>query len=324
MKAARLAGPKHFEFIDIDLPQVGDGECLVKLECVSVCGSDIRHGYGPVEPEEHYPMAAGRPCHELAGVIVDSKTDAFHEGQRVIVIPERGTGGLMEYVKSNPSRMALLPDEGPLDEWVMCQPAGTVLFSCSRMGTVLQKNVLILGQGSIGLSFAMITSRMGARNVIVADLLDYRLEKSKKDFGATHTINPDKQDLSEAVLEITRGVGADIVVEAAGYPDTFNLAFSQVRQFGTVMIFGVQSDEFVPLEHNYLMDKMPTIIPTTGARSGDPISQIQDLVDLRARGWCDPAKLITHRLGFSDVQQAYDMYEQRQDNIIKVVMDINK
>ena len=268
-------------------------------------------------------MAPGRPCHELAGVIVESRTDAYHEGQRVIVIPSRGTGGLMEYLVSSPDRMILLPDEGPLDEWVMCQPPGTVLYSCKRMDSVLQKNILILGQGSIGLSFTMISSRMGARSVMVVDPLDYRLEKSVQ-MGATHTINPDKDDLTEAVMEITRGAGPDIVVEAAGYPDTFNEAFRQVRQFGSVILFGIQSDDFVPIEHNLLMEKQPTIFPTTGARSGDPISQIQDMVSLRERGWCEPADLITHRLPFSDVQKAYDMYEQRQDNIIKVVMDINQ
>ena len=323
MRAARIVAPKQFDFVDLDMPQAGDGECLIKLERVSVCGSDIRHGYGPIEPEENYPMPAGRPCHELAGVIVESRTDAYHEGQRVIVIPDRGTGGLMEYLVSRPGRMILLPDEGPLDEWVMCQPPGTVLYSCKRMDTLLQKNVLVLGQGSIGLSFTMLTSRMGARNVIAVDPLDYRLEKSVQ-MGATHTINPDNDNLTEAVQEITRGAGPDIVVEAAGYPDTFNEAFRQVRQFGTVILFGIQSDDFVPIEHNLLMEKQPSIFPTTGARSADPISQIQDLVGLRERGWCEPADLITHRLPFSDVQKAYDMYEQRQDNIIKVVMDINQ
>ncbi|MCY4366024.1 MAG: zinc-binding dehydrogenase [Chloroflexi bacterium] len=323
MRAARIVAPKQFDFVDLDMPQAGDGQCLIKLERVSVCGSDIRHGYGPVEPEENYPMPAGRPCHELAGVIVESRTDEYHEGQRVIVIPERGTGGLMEYMVSRPGRMILLPDEGPLDGWVMCQPPGTVLYSCKRMDTLLQKNVLILGQGSIGLSFTMLTSRMGARNVMTVDPLDYRLEKSAQ-MGASHTINPDRDNLTEAVMEITRGQGPDIVVEAAGYPDTFNEAFRQVRQFGTVILFGIQSDDFVPLEHNLLMEKQPTIFPTTGARSADPISQIQDLVSLRERGWCEPADLITHRLPFSDVQKAYDMYEQRQDNIIKVVMDINQ
>jgi L-iditol 2-dehydrogenase len=322
MRAARLAGPKHFEFVDMEIPTAMDGQCLVKLERVSVCGSDIRHGY-QVHPEEEYPMAAGLPCHELAGVVVESRTDDFREGQRAIVLPMRGSGGLMEYIVSSPDRMILLPDEGPLDEWVMCQPSGTVLYSCQQMPNLLGKNVLVLGQGSIGLSFTMITSRSGARNVIAADLLNYRLAKAKE-LGATHTVNTDKDDIGIAVNEITGGLGADVVVEAAGYPETFNMCFQLVRQFGTVIIFGVQSDKVVSIEHQWLLDKQPRIIPTAGARSSDPTSHIKEIVGLRQRGWCDPAALITHRIGFSQVQTAYDMYEQRQDNVIKVVMNINE
>lgn len=322
MKAARLAGPKHFEFIDVEIPTVSDGQCMLRLERVSVCGSDIRHGY-QVRPEEEYPMAVGLPCHELAGVVVESRTDDFREGQRAIVIPKRGAGGLLEYIVSSPDRMILLPDEGPLDEWVMCQPSGTVLYSCQQMPNLLGKTVLVLGQGSIGLSFTMITSLSGARNIIVADLLDYRLAKSKE-FGATHTVNPDKDDIDQAVSEITGGLGADIVVEAAGYPETFASAFRLVRQFGTIIIFGMQARDIVSVEHHWLMDKQARIIPTTGARSGDPTSHIEEIVGLRQRGWCDPAALITHRIGFSEVQMAYDMYDQRLDNVIKVVMDINQ
>ena len=322
MRAARLAGPKHFEFIDTDMPVAGDGECLIKLERVSVCGSDCRHGFN-IHPEEEYPMEPGRPCHELAGVIVESRTDEYREGQRVIAIPARGSGGLMEYMTSDPSRMILLPDEGPLDEWVMCQPSGTVLYSCQQMPNILGKNVVIMGQGSIGLSFAMITSRMGASNVAVVDPLDYRLEKSKH-FGSTHQINPDKENVDEAVLDITDGVGPDVIVEASGYPGPFNDCFRLVRQFGTIMVCGVQADDFVPVEHNYIMDKQPRMIGTTGARSGDPTTQIKHMVALRQRGWCEPADLITHRMDFSDVQKAYDMYDTQQDEIIKVIIDINK
>ena len=205
----------------------------------------------------------------------------------------------------------------------MCQPSGTVLYSCQQMPNLLGKNVVVLGQGSIGLSFTMITSRMGARSVVAVDLLDYRLDASRT-FGSTHQLNPEKDNLEEAVAEITGGAGADVVVEAAGYADTFNMCFRLVRQRGTCIIFGIQEEEFIPLEHNWLMDKQPRIIPTTGARSGDPISHIQEIVALRQRGWCDPSPLMTHQMGFSDVQKAYDMYDQRQDNIIKVVMNINE
>ena len=323
MKAARLSAPKHFEIVETEMPTPADGQCLVKLERVSVCGSDIRNHYGPVRPEEEYPMEIGLPCHELAGVVVESRTDSYREGQRAIVIPPRGTGGLMEYIVSGTDRMILLPDEGPLDEWVMCQPSGTVLYSCQQMPNLLGKNVLVLGQGSIGLSFTMITSRIGARNVIAADLLDYRLAKSKE-LGATHTVNPDKEDIGQAVEEITKGVGPDVVVEAAGYHETFNMCFRMVRQFGTIIIFGVVTDDIVPIEHHWLMAKQPRIIPTSGAGSGNPIAHIEEIVGLRQRGWCDPAALITHRMGFSQLQTAYDMYEQREDNIIKVVLDVNE
>ena len=65
MKAAQLMGPKRFEFVEVEQPTPADGQCLIKLERISVCGSDIRNIYGPVHPEEDYPMPVGRPCHEI-------------------------------------------------------------------------------------------------------------------------------------------------------------------------------------------------------------------------------------------------------------------
>ena len=323
MKAAQLGGPKRFEFIDIETPTPKDGECLIKLEKVSICGSDIRHGYGPIYPEEEYPLAIGRPCHECAGVVVESRTDEFREGQRVIVLPTAERGGLVEYITSHSGRMIALPDHGDLTEWLMCQPSGTVMYSCQKMGNILGKSVLIMGQGAIGLSFTMLTSKQGAAQVIAVDPLDYRLQYSTE-FGATHTINPSKEDLIEAVQEITHGVGPDITVEAAGYPDTLDMAFRLVRQFGTVIIFGIQGDDIVPVDTRPWMDKQPNIIPTTGARSGDPTTHIKNIVALRDRGWVDPSRMVTHRLGFdvSDLNKAYEMYEHHLDNIIKVVMSV--
>ena len=176
--------------------------------------------------------------------MVESRTDEFREGQRVIVLPTAERGGLVEYITSHSGRMIALPDHGDLTEWLMCQPSGTVMYSCQKMGNILGKSVLIMGQGAIGLSFTMLTSKQGAAQVIAVDPLDYRLQYSTE-FGATHTINPSKEDLIEAVQEITHGVGPDITVEAAGYPDTLDMAFRLVRQFGTVIIFGIQGDDIL-------------------------------------------------------------------------------
>lgn len=320
MKAARLVGPKKFEVLETETPVARDGQCLIKLKSLSVCGSDIRHEYGTLFPEEHYPLDVGMPCHECAGVVVESRCQEYQEGQRVIVFPPSGRpGGLVEYLASDPALMCLLPQQGDLSEWVMCQPSATVLYSCQKMGSVLGKDVAILGQGAIGLSFTMIVSRLGARKVICIDPLDYRLDWSRQ-MGATDVVNPDRESVTEAVESLTEGRGADIVVEAAGYQDTLNMTFRIVRQFGMIMAFGVQGESSVMIDHPMMMSRQPTIIPTTGGRIPDPMEPIRTMVALKDRGWIDPGQLVTHRLAFEEVQRAFDIYEGHLDDVIKAVL----
>ena len=326
MKAARISAPKTWEVMDIDTPTIQDGQCLIKLETWSVCGSDIRHGYGPVHPEEEYPMRMGGPCHECAGTIVESRTDEFQVGQRVIVLPSRdSTGGLVEYLPGTPDRMALLPDEGDIAEWVMCQPSGTVLYSCQKMGTILGRTVVVFGQGSIGLSFTAITARAGASKVIAVDPEDNRLDFARR-FGATHTINPTRDNLDEAMAELTGGEGAEIAVEAAGYPDSLNNTFKHVSSNdGRVIIFGIQEgggDGTVPLVFRGMFKEGITVVPTQGAASADAINHIETMVELKQRGWWDPGEMVTHRMNFDDVKAAYDMYENIEDDVVKVVMNM--
>ncbi len=323
MKAARLVGPRQFEIVEAEVPAPAAGECLIRLEKISVCGSDIRHEFSHIFPEEHYPGRLGVPGHECAGVVVESRCQEFHEGQRVIIYPGRGvrSGGLVEYIAATPNWMCALPDTGDLAEWVLCQPSGTVLYSVQQMGSLLGKDVVVVGQGVIGLSFTMLTAKLGAQRVIGIDPLDYRLDWSRK-MGATHTINPDQEDPAAVVNELTGGRGGDVVVEAAGYPDSFNTALRLVKQFGQVMVFGIQAEAFIPVEHNLLMERQPTLIPTTGGRLRDPMAPIKTMVDLKERGWCDPGQMLTHRLPFAEVQRAFELYESQQDGIIKAVMTI--
>lgn len=323
MKAARLVAPRQFEIVEAEVPAPAAGECLIRLEKISVCGSDIRHEFSHIFPEEHYPGRLGVPGHECAGVVVESQCQEFHEGQRVIIYPGRGvrSGGLVEYIAATPNWMCALPDTGDLAEWVLCQPSGTALYSVQQMGSLLGKDVVVVGQGVIGLSFTMLTAKLGAQRVIGIDPLDYRLEWSRK-MGATHTINPDQEDPAAAVNELTGGRGGDVVVEAAGYPDSFNTALRLVKQFGQVMVFGIQADAFIPVEHNLLMERQPILIPTTGGRLRDPMAPIKTMVDLKERGWCDPGQMLTHRLPFAEVQRAFELYESQQDGIIKAVMTI--
>ena len=174
MRSMRVVGPRRFGEEEVPLPEVLDGQVLIKLERLSVCGSDLRI-FDRVLPEEDYPLEAGRPCHECAGVIIESRNDSLNVGQRVIVLPST-SAGLVEYLAEPPERIIPIPSYGDLSNWVMCQHMGTVMYSVDRLGPVVGKRVVVLGQGPIGLNFTYWMNQLGAKQIIAVDLLSYRLQ----------------------------------------------------------------------------------------------------------------------------------------------------
>ncbi|MBI2172413.1 MAG: zinc-binding dehydrogenase [Chloroflexi bacterium] len=320
MRAARLTSPKRFEFVDVPMPSPKPGEALVRMERLSICGSDLRT-YDRLLPEEQYPVDVGRPCHECLGVVVESRTDAFKAGQRVIVFPST-SGGLVEYIAEPAARLVAVPEWGDPTHWIMCQPVGTVMYACQRIGSVLGQRVLVLGQGAIGLSFTNLLNRLGASQVIVTDLLDYRLELARK-LGATRAINAAREDVQQAVAEVTQGQGADIVVEACGRPETANQIAQTVRREGLAVLFGLAHDQDTfMLNYDSMTAQLPTILVVNSARSGHMPKAVAQCVDLVAQGRMDLTYMVSHRLGLKDVQKAYDLYSEKDEGIIKVVMEV--
>ncbi len=319
MRAARLVGPRRFAFEDAPVPTPKDGELLVRSEFFSVCGSDLRT-YDHVFPEEQYPMRLGAPNHESVGIVEESHDPRFKKGQRVIALQ---AGGLVEYTTVAANRAVLIPDDGRNPEsWVLCQPVGTVVHSVRQMGNILGKRVVIIGQGPIGLSFTDLVSRQGARQVIVADKHDYRLDMAKK-LGATHTINAAREDVVQAVRDITGGALADITVEACGRPEAAHQIFECLRIQGTAIIFGLAHDEpSFMFNWQMLEDKLPRIIATNSARSGDMAEAVETVVELVAQGRMSVDHLLTHRMSWEDVGKAYETYSNKTDNSLKVVMNV--
>jgi threonine dehydrogenase-like Zn-dependent dehydrogenase len=300
------------------MPALNQGEVLVKMEYFSVCGSDLRT-YDRVFPEEEYPLRLGGPCHECVGIVQESRDERLKPGQRVIALQ---AGGLLEYA-AVPARNAVpVPDDGvDAAKWVLCQPVGTVLYATQQIGTILGKRVVILGQGPIGLSFTDFVARGGARQVIVADLHDYRLDVART-LGATHTLNPTRDNVIEAVQEITGGRLADIAIEACGRPETCHQVFEALRMEGTAVIFGIAHDEDVfPFDWNAMTSKLPRMVVTNSARSGNMPDTVAATVDLVSQGRLSLDHLLTHRLGWEDVGKAYELYSGKLENSLKVVMN---
>jgi len=318
VKAGRLVGPHTIGIENVSNPIPSENEVLINLKSLSICGSDMRY-FRAVLPEENYPLAIGKPSHECAGVVIESRNKNFKAGQRVIVLPIN-QDGLAELVVSNGNRLIALPDKGDLSTLVMCQPIGTVLYACERIGSVVGKTVVVLGVGAIGLVFCHLLSMFGAKYVVSIDPIHFRLDKSL-DIGATHSFDPVNDNVINEISKLTNGHMADIVVEAAGTPETVNLSIDLVKKQGIIVLFGIMQDTVIPFEHYKLTRKYPILVPTVSSATDDPTEFIKKAVKLVEQNRLDISWLVTHQMNFTNVQKAYDMYDQRSNGVIKIVIN---
>ena len=321
MKAAQIFGRRDMRIVDVPEPTLNsNGEVKVRLDYMSVCGSDIYLEYDADLPEDHYPLDPGKPVHECAGVVVESRDPDYAEGQRVIVIPDAAAGAA-EYVVQKADKLIRLPDWGGLDEWVMCQHSGTALYSAKKWGNAVGKRIAVLGQGGIGLSFTMFASKQGAAQVIGIDLEEYRCTKALE-LGATGTINASSDDVVEAAKELTDGKLFDVVVDASGNPDGLDSCVAITRPEGQVISFSLTGHRPVSFKHLDWMGKNLQLNATVIAATNQPVKEIRELVDLRDRGWVDPGLLKTHESSFDKLPDAYEMYRKREDGVIKIAVKV--
>jgi len=319
MRAVQLVAPQDLRFVDIPEPTVGIGEVLVRMEYLAVCGSDLKF-YDRCLPDESYPLAAGRPCHECVGTVELSSVPEFKPGQRVIALVRNG--GLLERASVPADSIVPLPDDTDVDPalWVLCQPMGTVMYSVDRLGSVLGKRVVVVGAGPIGLCFTDLLVRAGASQVIVTDIHDYRLEVARK-LGATHVINAAREDVPKRVAEITGGAMADASIEACGLRETYHQVFDVIRVQGTVIIFGIPHlEDTIAFDWSSAYTKLPNIVVTNSAAAGERGRFVAVCVDLVAQGRLDLSYLATHRFAWDEIPQAFDVYATGKDRALKGVI----
>jgi 2-desacetyl-2-hydroxyethyl bacteriochlorophyllide A dehydrogenase len=320
MKAARLVGPRQFEILDVEKPSPKPGEVLVRIEYASICGSDLLT-YDKVFPEEEYPLRTGLPCHETSGIVEESMDDSLKVGDRVVALTY--TGGLLEYTTIAANRCIYVPPSIDARLAVLCQPIGTVVYAVQKLGSMLGKKVVILGQGPIGLGFTEFLTQGGAAQCIVTDVVDARLNMGKR-FGATDVINAAKEDVIERVKALTNGELADVVVDACGLHETANQVFHCLKMKGTACIFGMpHGDPVFPFDWGSMYQKLPTIYVTNSARAGEVVDVVKTAVDLIAQGRIDPGKMITHDVPFSEVGRAYELFSRRTDGAVKPIINMS-
>ena len=319
MKAAQIVAPRQIEMIDIDKPDISsepEGSVLIKTHMTAICGTDMP-SFVLEHPADAYPLSPGMTIHECIGVVAASKSGLFKEGDAVLALPGR-IGGLAEYFVSNETVTIPLVEFERKDCILMSQPLGTVIWACSKLGNLLNQDVVVMGQGPMGLLFTHLLSNLGAKTVIATDLVDFRLEAAKQ-MQATHTINAAEVDTVAAVEGITGGRMADLVVEVIGHQtETINQCLDLVKRDGTILAFGVPDDPTYPFRFGELFRKNIRLIGSVGpdAQNNFPLA-----MDMIAQGRIDVSPMITHRLPFTEVQRGFELSLYKKDEAIKIVLE---
>ncbi len=325
MKAVQIVARGKVEFVEMEKPTLKAGHALVRTHRLSLCGSDIYSIY--YQPDSAYPCPPGTTGHEVVGFIeeIDISGSTLTVGDRVLALVPDHTA-MTEYVVVPAHYLFKLPDHLPMEQLVQAQQLGTVIYACKQLPNIVGKNVAIIGQGSAGLWFNYMTSRLGAHNVIGIDIQAHRLQASPI-YGATHTIHngenqTEKVDPLSALKEILNGRLPEVVIEAGGEPETVRMAVDLVAQDGFILYFGVPHVQTFEFPYGAFYAKTCTAKTIVGATRETGQISTQQALDLISRGDIDVAPVITHRFPFAEVLDAYELQRTRDEGAIKIVVEM--
>jgi L-iditol 2-dehydrogenase len=340
MKAAMLYGVKDLRVEDVDVPEVGAGEVLVKIKAATTCGTDVKiYQRGYVEKIIKLPTIFG---HEWAGEVVEVGEDLDwpKKGMRVRAgnsapclhcnMCQKGKynlcenmiwlwGAYAEYIKV-PARTVLvnmqeIPSHVSFEEAAITEPLACVLHGVEEANVKLGDTVAVIGAGPIGLLHLLTVKKMGAEKIVMIDLVDERLNVAKE-LGADETINAGKENSVEKVQQLTGGYGADIVIEAIGSPVTWEQALRLARKGGTILEFGgCPPGTEIKLNTEMLHYGELTVL---GAFHTTPL-HFRKALNLISSRTVDVRPLVTKRMRLEDIKQAFEILSTSK-NEIKIVI----
>ena len=317
MLAGDIYEPRKIRLTDTEEPALdpaSPGEIIFQPELGCLCGSDLLYFEGDYG---EYPPEIGHSLHEMIGRVVDTNGDLFQVGDHVLCVPDRQQG-LSERFRVTEQQAILVDPRPPVDQALLAQPLGTVLFALRKLPNLIDQSVVVVGQGPMGQLFNLALQQLGARQIIAVDQIADRLEVSPRT-GATETVNSSQQDPVKAVEDLTGGEGADLVVEAVGHREqVLNLCAELCRPFGNILFFGVPPQSIDNFNIYRVFWKNLSIVTSVGPDFKKDFPLAMQWI---AEGRVDVSPLITHRMPWTDIQEAFDIFSQRQDGALKVFLD---
>jgi len=332
--------PGQIVFENVAIPNIKDNEVLIKVMRIGICGSDI-HVYHGKHPYTSYPVIQG---HEFSGKVVKTgkKVKKIKEGDKVVVQPQvvcgecysckhgrynicdnlkvmgfQNEGCAKEYFKIEEAKVLKIPENMSYDEGALVEPLAVACHALRRSEIELKdKNIIILGAGTIGNLVAQTAKAKGAAKVMITDLSKFKLNLAKE-CGIDIALDVSKYDLKE---EIVREFGikkADLILECVGSQATINDAINNARKGSDIIVVGVYPEE-VRVNMGFVQDRELRLIGTLMYKEEDYL----DAINLIANNKIKTGKLITDYFEFKDYDLAYKHIEERKDKVMKVMIKL--
>ncbi|WP_232666776.1 zinc-binding dehydrogenase [Pseudonocardia sp. TRM90224] len=242
MRAACLVASGLVEVREFPVPQPRADQVLVRMHYASICGSDVHIVFDGFHREDQLGRP-GYPGHEGVGV-VERDGGGLTAGTPVLTVPHGQLGACFAELQAvEATHVIPLPEGADLRRTLLAQQLGTTIFGMKKFlpvptepGPVEPGTAAVIGSGSAGLFYLQHLVRRGF-DVLVSDLDEGRLAVAKR-LGAAQIVHEPAESIVAAVLAATDGVGADVVIEAAGYDVARAAAVEAARVRGTVGFFG--------------------------------------------------------------------------------------
>ena len=325
---------------EIPVPKIGDEEVLLKVMASGICGSDVIEWYRIPKA----PLVLG---HEATGIInqVGDKVKDVNVGDRVFVshhVPcnkclycKRGfhtachtlhttnyfPGGFVQYIRVPKINVGLglykLPDSMSFEEGTFIEPLACVSRGQRLADLKKDDSLLIIGSGISGILHVQLAKFRGIKNIIVADINDYRLGLAKK-FGAQFGLDA-KANLPEQLKEVNNGHLADQVIVCTGAPPAALSALDCVDNGGSILFFAVPDPSVkLPVPINAFWRNEITMRTSYGAAPND----LDDSLRVLSTGQLNVKEMITHRLSLRDAQEGFRLMAEAGTSL-KVILEPN-
>lgn len=332
MRAAVYSGIEKIEFREVERPEIGEDELLIRVHAAAICGTDIKllkSGYRKMKSGEERILG-----HEIAGEVWEtgSLVQGYERGMRVSIAPNIGCGrckycrvghtelcadfqafgihidgGFAEYMKVPAKALQMgnlisFTKETPFHEAVLAEPLACCFNAFKSVYTSPGDAVLIVGAGPMGALHMQMQKLAGASPLMVADIAQKRLDLVRP-LGADVLINSAEKDLRSTVMELTAGEGADVIITAVPVPEIQQLALEIAAKLGRVNFFGglPQGKDRVEISTNLLHYNGIVATGTTGAALAD----YQHALGLIVQGKIDTKTIISKRFKVEDVRDAF-------------------